>query len=101
MKEPGSEDIPQGGLSKQIRMIEVEELDWIEAAHLGPPEKFDVWDGLDGNGHIDVLYRGVFVDRIEVSHLWGIEGSLHVNPEHFKPRLNREGFVGEDLRNKV
>lgn len=42
MKEPGSEDIPQGGLSKQIRMIEVEELDWIEAAHLGPPEKFDV-----------------------------------------------------------
>ena len=48
-----------------------------------------------------MLYRGVFVDRIEVSHLWGIEGSLHVNPEHFKPRLNREGFVGEDLRNKV
>jgi len=48
-----------------------------------------------------VLYRGVFVERVEVPQLWGLEGAIHVDPKHFRPKLNREGFVGEKLSGEV
>ena len=31
----------------------------------------------------------------------GIEGSIDVDPKHFKPRLNREGFVGDRFQVEV
>lgn len=100
-KVPTETNIAQGGLSTHIKTIEVETPEWIELAQLGPPSVFDVWDHLDGKGHVDILYRGVFVDHIEVKELWGIEGSIHVDPKEFKPKLNREGFVGEQLSGEV
>jgi hypothetical protein len=48
-----------------------------------------------------VLYRGVFVQEFEVKGLWGIEGSIDVDPKHFKPRLNREGFVEGQFQAEV
>lgn len=100
-KLPDDKELSQGGLSTHILPIQTETPEWIERAQLGPPSVFDVWDHLDGKGHVDVLYRGVFIDRIEVDRLWGIEGSIHVDPKHFKPKLNREGFVGEQLKEEV
>lgn len=50
---------------------------------------------------MDVLYRGVFVERVELEQLWGLEGAIHVDPKHFRPKLDREGFVGDSLKNEV
>jgi hypothetical protein len=55
---------------------------------------------MSGKSKISVLYRGVFVQEYEVN-LWGIEGSIDVDPKHFKPRLNREGFVGDNFQQEV
>ncbi len=68
---------------------------------MGPPEDLTVWDKYDGKGRVDVLYRGVFVERLEIDNLWGFEGALHVDPKHFRPKLNREGFVGDKLKGEV
>jgi hypothetical protein len=69
--------------------------DWVEKAELGPPVEIDYWRALDGNAHVDVLYRGIFVQELNLQQVWGIEGSLHVNPKRFKPMLNRESFIAE------
>lgn len=99
--EPNGEELSQGGLSRQVRSVDIEYPEWIHKTNIGPPELFDVWDQLDGAGHVDVLYRGIFVDRVMVEHLWGIEGAIHVDPKFFRPKLNREGFVGESLKTKI
>jgi len=98
---PSGERINQGGLSAKIYPVELETPNWVERAHLGPPQDFDTWTQFDGKGRADILYRGIFVDRVEIDHLWAIEGSIHVDPKHFKPKLNREGFVGDDLKNDL
>lgn len=91
--------IEQGGLTKAIRQISsLDTPEWIDRAELGPPQDVSVLGASDGRGHVDVLYRGVFVERLEVDGLWGLEGAIHVDPKHFKPKLNREGFVGQNLR---
>jgi len=100
-KLPTGEEIPQGGLSKKIMPVDVEFPEWIERARLGPPTSAADLVELDGNGHVDVLYRGVFVDRVDVNALWGVEGTIDVDPRQFKHRLNREGFVGSQLQEQV
>ncbi len=98
-KNPGGELLNQGGLSREIKPIEViNKPSWIDMAQIGPPELLDQWDTFDGAAHVDILYRGVFVDKLEVSQLWAIAGAIHVDPKHFRPKLNREGFVGEKLQ---
>jgi hypothetical protein len=99
---PDNTEIGQGGLTRSVRKIEgVANPEWIEESNLGPPENLDVWDQYDGKGRVDVLYRGVFVERLEVDQLWGFEGAIHVDPKHFRPKLNREGFVGDKLNAEV
>ncbi len=99
---PENKPLPQGGLTRTIRSIKLDSPpDWIEKANIGPPEQLDIWERYDGKGHVDVLYRGVFVERIEIDGLWAIEGAIHVDPKHFRPKLNREGFVGENLKADV
>jgi hypothetical protein len=99
---PDNIALTQGGLTRSVRNIEgVKNPEWIEESNLGPPENLDVWDQYDGKGRVDVLYRGVFVERLEVDQLWGFEGAIHVDPKHFRPKLNREGFVGEKLTAEV
>lgn len=90
------DQVEQGGLTSDIRPVQPEELpEWIEKIHLGPPTDFDRWYHLDGNGDVDLLYRGVFVDNIKPRNLWGLEGAIHVDPKEFESKLNREGFIGD------
>jgi len=99
---PDGTDLKQGGLTRSLRKIgAVKNPEWIEESNLGPPEDLNIWDQYDGKGRIDVLYRGVFVERLEVDQLWGFEGAIHVDPKHFRPKLNREGFVGDKLTAEV
>ncbi len=93
-----SQSLPQGGLTREIEWVDVELPEWITDAMLGPPTNLDSWYTFDGRAHVDVLYSGVFVERLDVDRLWGIEGSIHVDPKRFRPKLNREGFVGNTLR---
>jgi Histidine kinase-, DNA gyrase B-, and HSP90-like ATPase len=99
---PDNIELKQGGLTRNVRKIHgIAYPAWVEEADLGPPEDLDVWDQYDGRGRVDVLYRGVFVERLEVEQLWGFEGAIHVDPKHFRPKLNREGFVGDKLKADV
>jgi hypothetical protein len=99
---PDNVELKQGGLTRNVRKISViDKPAWIEETDLGPPEDLTVWDKYDGKGRVDVLYRGVFVERLEIDNLWGFEGALHVDPKHFRPKLNREGFVGDKLKGEV
>lgn len=96
---PEDQHLDQGGLTREVRRTSPSEKpDWIDSAEIGPPEDLSVWDTYDGKGRVDVLYRGVFVERLEVDQLWALEGAVHVDPKHFRPMLNREGFVGDKLR---
>ena len=98
---PGDRRIEQGGIGRRVRPVSTETPDWIQVAHVGPPELFDSWDRFDGSAHIDILYRGVFVSSVTVERLWAIEGAIHVDPKHFRPKLNREGFVGDQLQSEL
>lgn len=75
--------------------------DWVEASHLSPVSEPTGWEAMTGNSTISVLYRGVFVQEYEIRSLWGIEGSIDVDPKHFQPRLNREGFVSGQFESEV
>ena len=100
--EPCGEVVNQGGLTRQVRTISTPAPpDWIEESNIGPPTDLSIWDKYDGKGQVDVLYRGVFVERVELDQLWGLEGAIHVDPKHFRPKLNREGFVGDLLKREV
>ena len=56
---------------------------------------------MTGNSIVSVLYRGVFVQDYQVNGLWGIAGSIDVDPKHFKPRLNREAFVEGQFQSEI
>lgn len=100
--EPSGDELKQGGLTRQVHTVPIPTPpDWIEKSDIGPPENLDIWDSYDGKGQVDVLYRGVFVERVELEQLWGLEGAIHVDPKHFRPKLDREGFVGDSLKNEV
>ncbi len=92
---PARGALAQGGRRRHMTPITVPNPDWVEKAELGPPAEISYWRALDGNAHVDVLYRGIFVQELHMRQLWGIEGSLHVNPKRFKPKLNRESFIAE------
>lgn len=100
-ESPSGREIQQGGISREIKPVSVPTPDWIQAAHVGPPELFDSWDSFDGDAHVDILYRGVFVASVSVEQLWAIEGAIHVDPKRFRPKLNREGFVGDLLQSEL
>ena len=98
---PDGKEIPQGGISREIKVISARTPEWVHAAHIGPPVLSDRWEHFDGSAHVDILYRGVFVASVDVRHLWAIEGVIHVDPKHFRPKLNREGFVGDQLQSEL
>ncbi len=95
---PGGKEVHQGGLSREIKAVEISTPDWVHETAVGPPVLFDSWDNFDGSAHVDVLYRGVFVDTVTIDGLWAIAGAIHVDPKRFRPKLNREGFVGDTLK---
>ena len=102
--QPEDTPLEQGGASRgdPSSTVAVPDLpSWVEKAHLSPISKLGGWEGMNGNSVVAVLYRGVFVQECNVRSLWGIQGSLDVDPEHFKPQLNREGFVGKSVEEDV
>ena len=90
---PDKRLLKQKGSHRLEEQLSVELPNWVERAHLGPVSDPTGWDAMTGISTVAVLYRGVFVQEMEVEGAWGIEGSIDVDPKHFKPRLNREGFV--------
>lgn len=101
---------PDGTLLSQGDAVQVESLQppqlpqlpsWVEHAYLAPVSNPADWDAMTGQSKISVLYRGVFVQECMVQGLWGIQGSIDVDPKHFKPRLNRESFVSGRLETDV
>ena len=100
-KLPENEFIPHGGLSRDIRVVECDMPNWIQKARIGPPSKVSIWDTFDGAASVDVLYKGVFVEKVSIDNFWAINGAIHVDPKKFRPKLNREGFVGQNLENEL
>lgn len=98
---PTDRVLEQGNTGRTHQELEIELPDWIEKSHLGPVDSPPGWDAMTGRSTVSVLYRGVFVQQHEVNGLWGIRGSIDVDPKHFKPSLNREGFVGEEFKGEV
>jgi hypothetical protein len=98
---PEKKTLDQGRSHRVSNIVEVAHPEWVERAHLGPIEDSPGWDNMTGVSRVAVLYRGVFVQEFEVKRAWGIEGSIDVDPKHFKPRLNREGFVEGKFQTEV
>jgi len=99
-KLPDNTQLDQGG-ARRIGNIELELPKWVERAHLGPVSAPSALTEMNGISKVAVLYRGIFVQEFSVKGLWGIEGSIDVDPKHFKPRLNREGFVQNEFQSEV
>lgn len=98
---PENRLIPQGRREETSDEAQLPHPHWVERAHLGPVADPPGWDAMTGASKVAVLYRGVFVQEFEIRGVWGIEGSIHVDPKYFKPRLNREGFVGGEFQTEV
>lgn len=92
--------IPQGDVRK-VEPLPLDRPAWIERSYLAPVADPTGWDAMTGVSTVSVLYRGVFVQEFEVRGLWGIQGSIDVDPKHFKPRLNREGFIQGSFQAEV
>lgn len=92
--EPDGTPVAQGAEALgQGPAVGVTAPDWVERATLRPVSSLPGWERMTGISTVAVLYRGVFVQEFSAEGIWGIEGSIDVDPKHFRPRLNREGFV--------
>lgn len=101
-EKPGNNPIEQGGLTTSIRELSLSNIpEWAEEVNIGPPTSFSSWEHLQGNGRVDLLYKGIFVEEINPDRLWGLEGAIHVDPDYFEAKLNREGFIGDNDRQKI
>ncbi len=90
---PKGEILSQGGVDRADAVEGLTTPNWVEKAHLSPIDGPKGWDSMLGYSTVSVLYRGVFVQEYRANGVWGIEGSIDVDPKHFKPSLNREGFI--------
>ncbi len=100
-EQPDGSELHQGDSHRPDAVLDLPAPEWVERAHLSPVSKPKGWDSMSDTSAISVLYRGVFVQEFTVRRLWGIEGSIDVDPKHFKPRLNREGFVEGEFQLEV
>ncbi len=99
--EPDGKPLKQGGAPRFERFQPPQQPSWVENAHLAPVSDPTGWDSMTGRSTISVLYRGVFVQECQLPGLWGIQGSIDVDPKHFEPRLNRESFIGGKFESNV
>ena len=98
---PQKRKLQQKGASRLDILSNLQLPLWVERANLKPVSDPTGWEAMTGISTVAVLYRGVFVQECEIKGLWGIEGSIDVDPKHFKPRLNREGFVEGQFQTEV
>ena len=98
---PDGEELQQHG-AEETEEVSVAGLPaWVERTRLRPVSNPTGWEAMTGNSSVAVLYRGVFVQEFEAANVWGLEGSIDVDPKYFKPRLNREGFVAGEFGTQV
>ncbi|MCU7886217.1 MAG: hypothetical protein KZQ82_18665, partial [Candidatus Thiodiazotropha sp. (ex Lucinoma annulata)] len=98
---PDNSLIEQGGTSQASYSLPVSNPKWVEKSNLSPVDDPTSWEAMNGHSKISILYRGVFVQEFEIEGLWGIKGSVDVDPKRFAPRLNRESFVGGEFQSEV
>lgn len=98
---PEDKTLMQGGLQRSGQPLTLPHPEWVERSHLSPVADPTGWDDMTGVSTVAVLYRGVFVQEFQIREVWGIKGSIDVDPKHFKPRLNREGFVEGQFQSEV
>lgn len=98
---PENRRLQQGTARQRGEPVPASNPPWVERSHLAPVADPVGWDAMTGISKVSVLYRGVFVQEFEVRGLWGIEGSIDVDPKHFKPRLDREGFIAGQFQAEV
>ena len=99
--EPDGTALEQGGAPRFERFQPAQQPPWIENAYLAPVSDPTGWNSMTGRSTISVLYRGVFVQECKLPGLWGIQGSIDVDPKHFEPRLNRESFISGRFESDV
>ena len=99
--QPEGRSLQQLGRPGHDAHLDIDFPNWVERAHLRPVSNPPGWDAMTKTSTVSVLYRGVFVQEFNVDGFWGIEGSIDVDPKHFKPRLNREGFVEGQFQSEV
>ncbi len=88
---PDGNNLIQGGKYQTKEPLDFKLPHWVERAHLGPVREPTGWYEMTGSSTIAVLYRGVFVQQFKIDQIWGIEGSIDVNPKHFKPSTQPRG----------
>lgn len=98
---PEGTSMAQGSTHRPEHPVFVTHPEWVERSHLSPVSDPTGWEAMTGVSRVAVTYRGVFVQEFEVKDAWGITGSIDVDPKHFKPRLNREGFIGGQFQTEV
>ena len=98
---PDRRTLAQMGTYAQDDGLDIDLPNWVDRAHLRPVSNPPGWDAMTEVSTVAVLYRGVFVQEFNVEGAWGIEGSIDVDPKHFKPRLNRESFVESQFQEEV
>jgi len=98
---PDGKALVQGDARRSADPLQLPHPDWVERSHLSPVADPTGWNAMTGISKVAVLYRGVYVQEFEVKDAWGINGSIDVDPKHFKPRLNREGFIGGEFQSEV
>ncbi|MCY4304737.1 MAG: ATP-binding protein [Aestuariivita sp.] len=99
--DPDGRELRQRGV-EQGDTVNLKDLPkWAERVLLRPVSNPTGWDAMTGNSTVAVLYKGVFVQELEVQGIWGIEGSIDVDPKYFKPQLNREGFIPGEFTSEV
>ena len=98
---PSGEKLRQPGADETDEVTVPGLPQWVEGTHLRPVSHPTGWDAMTGNSSVAVLYRGIFVQEFEAAGIWGIEGSIDVDPKYFKARLNRESFVADEFGPQV
>ena len=98
---PGRKELAQVGRDEASEVALAGLPDWVERAHLRPIANPSGWEAMTDGSTVAVLYRGVFVQEFNAKGVWGVEGSIDVDPKHFKPRLNRESFVAADFEPQI
>jgi hypothetical protein len=99
--QPDNIPLNQRGAHRPADAVTLEHPSWVERSHLSPVANPTGWDAMTGVSTVAVLYRGVFVQEFRIKGAWGIDGSIDVDPKHFKPRLNREAFVEGQFQPEV
>lgn len=98
---PSGNELTQGGRDEANEVAFAGLPNWVERTHLRPVADPSGWEAMTDSSTVAVLYRGVFVQEFKAKGVWGIEGSIDVDPKHFKPRLNRESFVAADFEPQI